>query len=109
WCARRDLNSHAFWAPPPQDGVSASSTTRAIREPGAIRTHGPRLKRALLYQLSYGLLNEGSIYAKICRFSISPDCFLTRSRHRQPPPHPARSSPSRHWSSPSPILARPEP
>jgi hypothetical protein len=74
-----------FRAPPPQDGVSASSTTRAksikrvkiqkekqlsaasgnsyvrtlslalYREPGATRTHGPRLKRALLYQLSYGL------------------------------------------------------
>ena len=27
-------------------------------EPGAIRTHGPRLKRALLYQLSYGLPPE---------------------------------------------------
>ena len=25
-------------------------------EPGADRTHDPRLKRALLYQLSYGLL-----------------------------------------------------
>jgi hypothetical protein len=24
-------------------------------EPGAVRTHDPRLKRALLYQLSYGL------------------------------------------------------
>jgi hypothetical protein len=24
-------------------------------EPGAVRTHDPRIKRALLYQLSYGL------------------------------------------------------
>src|SRR4029077_14306137 len=31
WCRRRDLNPHAFWAPPPQDGVSASSTTPAQR------------------------------------------------------------------------------
>ena len=29
-----------------------------LSEPGAIRTHGPRLKRALLYQLSYGLPPE---------------------------------------------------
>jgi hypothetical protein len=29
WCGRGDLNPHAFWAPPPQDGVSASSTTSA--------------------------------------------------------------------------------
>lgn len=28
-CGRRDLNPHAFWAPPPQDGVSANSTTSA--------------------------------------------------------------------------------
>src|SRR4051794_34968522 len=30
WCGRGDLNPHAFWAPPPQDGVSASSTTSAF-------------------------------------------------------------------------------
>src|SRR2546425_1634954 len=29
WCRRRDSNSHALWAPPPQDGVSTSSTTSA--------------------------------------------------------------------------------
>src|SRR6185437_17145659 len=29
WCGRGDLNPHAFWAPPPQDGVSANFTTSA--------------------------------------------------------------------------------
>src|SRR5882757_11385599 len=31
WCGRGDLNPHAFWAPPPQDGVSANFTTSAIK------------------------------------------------------------------------------
>ncbi len=30
-------------------------------EPGAARTLDPRLKRALLYQLSYGLSPEGNV------------------------------------------------
>ena len=30
-------------------------------EPGADRTHDPRLKRALLYQLSYGLTNSNNL------------------------------------------------
>jgi hypothetical protein len=28
-CGRRDLNPHAFWAPPPQDGASANFATSA--------------------------------------------------------------------------------
>ena len=30
WCGRGDLNPYAFWAPPPQDGVSANFTTSAL-------------------------------------------------------------------------------
>jgi hypothetical protein len=30
-CGRRDLNPHAFWAPPPQDGASANFATSAFR------------------------------------------------------------------------------
>src|SRR5579864_4132791 len=33
----------------------------AYGEPGAARTLDPRLKRALLYQLSYGLSPEGNV------------------------------------------------
>ncbi len=40
-----------------------------LREPGAIRTHGPRLKRALLYQLSYGLVHQACNIRKTERFS----------------------------------------
>src|SRR5271157_660209 len=32
WCGRGDLNPHAFWAPPPQDGVSANFTTSALQK-----------------------------------------------------------------------------
>ena len=45
---------------------------RQPREPGAIRTHGPRLKRALLYQLSYGLGNARLIYVHFGGFQNIP-------------------------------------
>jgi hypothetical protein len=57
-CGRRDLNPHALWAPPPQDGASANFATSALVidcDRGWTRTIDPRLKRALLYQLSYAV------------------------------------------------------
>ena len=58
----------AFYA----EGIPSGHFALVQSEPGAIRTHGPRLKRALLYQLSYGLELCGDNIRKICEVFNEP-------------------------------------
>ena len=53
-------------------------------EPGADRTHDPRLKRALLYQLSYGLSGRsGALFRPV--FRQTTHSKVTQSRFRRIP------------------------